>query len=316
MDFAALESFLEVARRGGITAAAEELHLSQPAVTGQIQRLEAALGVRLLYRSGKGVQLTREGMALLPLIEEVVRARDRALEYAEELAGLKRGRVVLSSGSVQAATFLPGAVADFAQRYPGIELSLRIMPSHRSVEALKRGDVHLAILSTSPQDDAIATELLYREEVLLIAPPGDPGARGGLTDAADVAHAAASADLAALFARHRLLTYSQGSGYRAYIDAYLAAVGCRPGAILEVDDITVIVSMVERGVGAAFVPRSSVRGKAAQGTVTVVRPATPPPPRSIYLARHRKRPLSGAEGALEAVVRRQAGILAGEKGPA
>lgn len=279
IDLQALETFNTVVKTGSFTKAADRLHLSQPAVSAQMKRLETDLGVTLFYRWGSGVGLTSEGQQLYPLMEEVVLASRRCREHASELAGMRRGQVIMSSGAVQAVAFLPPIISLFARRYPDIELRLHVMPSMASVAALKRGEVHLSLLSTAPQDERLAIELLYRDEIVLIAPPNDS------------------------HVPDRLVTFSSGSGYRAFVDSVLEGATARPSSVLEIDDIGAIISMVCQGIGIAFVPMAAAAGHLKRSEVRLLPGGPADLKRSIYLAWDKRRPLSKADRALLETIR-------------
>ena len=129
-----------VARHGSVTAAARELHYSQPSVSHHLAKLEAETGAQLLQRVGRGVRLTEAGRLLADRATEILGRVDAASAELSAHVGLDAGRVRLAGFSSALSTLAPAAAAMLAQRHPGLELSL--VDAH-PVEAL-------AMLRTGP----------------------------------------------------------------------------------------------------------------------------------------------------------------------
>src|SRR5688500_11117747 len=114
-----LRHLLLVVQHGTFTAAARQAHLSQPALTASIQRLEGAMGARLLDRGPGGATPTAAGTALLPWAEAALSAIERGRRAVAEVEGLRAGEVVVAAGSTACAVFLPPFLRRFHQRWPG-----------------------------------------------------------------------------------------------------------------------------------------------------------------------------------------------------
>ncbi|WP_309712416.1 LysR substrate-binding domain-containing protein, partial [Armatimonas sp.] len=176
MELRQLEAFVTVARRASFTRAAEELHLTQPAVTRQIAALESELGALLFDRLGKSIQLTGAGETLLGYAEHILRLNDEAHEALSELAAGRAGRIAIGAASTLATYVLPPLLTQFRQEHPGIELSLRTGLSARVRELVLSGVVDIGLVTTegepAEQEGVLISESLGAYETVLAVPPG------------------------------------------------------------------------------------------------------------------------------------------------
>lgn len=147
LDLRRLMIFREVAARGSITAAAEALDYTQPAVSRQIATLEAEAGRQLLERVPQGIRLTDAGAVLLDHAHAIATQVDLAEDGLRALDGLERGRVRLAAFPTADTALVPDAIARFRRAHPGVELKLSESISERSLERLRAGEVDLAVVS-------------------------------------------------------------------------------------------------------------------------------------------------------------------------
>lgn len=143
-----LQVFREVARLGSLSAAAQALAYTQPAVSQQMAALERRAGMRLLERTTRGVRLTDAGDALLRHAETILAEQTLAVRELEAIASLHGGRVRMASFPTAGAALVPAAVALFSARYPDVELSVREAEPEESVSMLRAGDLEVAIVGT------------------------------------------------------------------------------------------------------------------------------------------------------------------------
>src|SRR6185436_15585146 len=123
--FEAFRHFALVSEHGTFTAAARHAHLTQPALTASIQRLEAQLGARLFDRGRAGATLTAAGAALLPRARAALAAVEEGRRAVAEVMGLAVGVVRVGAGATACTYYLPRTLAKFRARYPGVQISLR-----------------------------------------------------------------------------------------------------------------------------------------------------------------------------------------------
>src|ERR671930_1581874 len=141
-----LKVLAAVARHGSVTEAARVLHYSQPSVSHHLSRLEAATGVKLVQRVGRGIRLTPEGQLLANRATEIVGRVDAATSELAAQVGLQTGRVRLAANASALSAIVPKAAATLAQRHPGLELVLFDRHPVEALEMLRQGDIDVALI--------------------------------------------------------------------------------------------------------------------------------------------------------------------------
>ena len=178
MDISALQIFLAVAETGSFSRAAEQIYLTQPAISKRIAALESEIGTRLFDRIGRGIHLTPAGEAL----------RARARHVILELEDIKRGISNLSgtiTGELQVATShhiglhrLPGPLKQFHDSYRQVRLNLQFMDSEKACQAVAKGDLELAVVTLPPKDTVfLKVEKIWDDPLDIVVSPGHPLAR-------------------------------------------------------------------------------------------------------------------------------------------
>jgi DNA-binding transcriptional LysR family regulator len=141
-----------VGRHGSVTEAAKELQYSQSSVSHHLSRLEAATGVKLVQRVGRGIRLTPEGELLASRATEIVGRVDAASNELAAQVGLQAGRVRLAANASVLSTLVPKAAATLARAHPGLELSLIDRHPDEGLQALQRGEVDVALVYRHADD--------------------------------------------------------------------------------------------------------------------------------------------------------------------
>jgi DNA-binding transcriptional LysR family regulator len=141
-----------VARHGSVTEAAKELQYSQPSVSHHLSRLEAATGVKLVQRVGRGIRLTPEGQLLANRATEIVGRVDAATNELAAQVGLQAGRVRLAANASVLSTIVPKSAATLARAHPGLELSLIDLHPVEALQTLRRGEVDVALVYRHTDD--------------------------------------------------------------------------------------------------------------------------------------------------------------------
>jgi len=150
MDTSQLRTFLQVARRGSITAAADELGYTQSAVSRQVAALEASIGAPLFDRRARGVDLTAHGQLLLPHAESLLERLDATWRALRELDRVADGQVRVGAFPTANALLIPRAMAAFRRAHPQVALSLTEGSTHQQLARLDAGDIDIAVVSAFP----------------------------------------------------------------------------------------------------------------------------------------------------------------------
>jgi DNA-binding transcriptional LysR family regulator len=163
-----LRSFMAVAETEHVSKAAASLFLTQGAVTQQLRHFEAGLGLRLLERDGRGVRLTDAGRSLAVTCRAALRALDVLEETAQSMKHLEAGSLHLGASPTCASYYLPARLASFAQRYPGIHLSLIVEPSASINAQVLAGAIDCGVIEGRTAPDLVSSVLAYDELVLVV----------------------------------------------------------------------------------------------------------------------------------------------------
>lgn len=176
LDAARLRVFREVVRRGSLSAAAEALSFTQPAVSRQIAALEREAGAQLLERTPRGIRLTEAGRVLLGHAEAILDRMAIARAQVEAVAGLTGGRLRIGSFPTANATVVPRAIAAFAREHPAVELSLVEAITPEAIAHLRAGDVDVAVLTHGPDLEGADVDVvdLVDDELLVALPAAHP----------------------------------------------------------------------------------------------------------------------------------------------
>lgn len=145
MDLKRLRTFVTVTELGSISAAAQSLHITQPALSRQLQDLQAEFGIRLFDLVGRRLQLSTEGMELLPSCRTLLSQADDLLEHARSLRDAESGVVRVGATPHSAANLFPDFLRKFADRYPRVRVEVVEAGSFDQLEMLRRGELHAIV---------------------------------------------------------------------------------------------------------------------------------------------------------------------------
>lgn len=285
MELHHLRYFEAVARHGHVTRAARELHIAQPSLSKQIQVLEAELGVALFNRVGRRIELTDAGQLLLPYARRVMRDVAEARAALQQLSDLTSGRVSLGASPTVGTNLLPRALADFNQRYSGIELELHEAGVGRLVALVDEGTVDLAVVSLAMVADVekIACTELLTEDLVLAMAEDHPLAGVSRLKAADLSGTG-------------FILFPQGYELRDRTLQLCRAGGFTPQIVLDGAEMDTVLRFAAAGLGVALVPRLALSGAVGLVGVSV---SDVPMSRTLGLIVHRERSLSPAALALQ-----------------
>jgi DNA-binding transcriptional LysR family regulator len=244
MELRHLRYFRAVAEELHFGRAAERLHIAQPPLSQQIRALERELGVALLTRSTRKVELTPAGSAYLERAVTILDAVDDATELAQRVAGGSAGRLVI--GCVGSATYslLPALVRALREALPGVEVNVRgEMLAPAQISALVAGEIDLALLRPPVEHPAVQVETIRSDRLLVALPDGHPLSASAVVDIADL--------------RGAEFVVHAGHGHsvmNSVVNALCAEAGYVPRVRHEVEETSTLVTLVAAGLGVAVVP--------------------------------------------------------------
>ncbi|MCW1819483.1 LysR family transcriptional regulator [Mycolicibacterium conceptionense] len=244
MELRHLRYFRAVGEELHFGRAAERLHIAQPPLSQQIRQLERELGVPLLARTTRSVELTPAGHAYLRRTVEVLDAVNDAGEEARRIAAGIEGRVAI--GCVGSATYslLPQLVRALGESLPGVEVSVRgEMLAPAQLDALETGAIDLALLRPPVSRDGIMTEIIRRDRLLAVLPAGHR-----LADCAEVTVNDLRPEDFVVHAGHGRSVMSN------VVTSLCADSGFTPRIRQEVSETSTLVTLVAAGLGVAIVP--------------------------------------------------------------
>ncbi|MCZ8103220.1 MAG: LysR substrate-binding domain-containing protein [Burkholderiales bacterium] len=258
VNFQQLRSLRETVRRGlNLTAAAEVLHTSQPALSKQIRELEDELGVQIFVRHGKRyTQLTEAGEKILAAAERVLDEAAALRKVGEQYAAGHGGTLSIAATHTQARYALPSVLARFRAEFPSMQFKLLQGNPGQVAEYVVHGDATFGLATeTLDAHPSLDTRAAYSWRHCLIVPPSHP-----------LASHAGPPPLEAL-AKEPLITYTPQFTGRRGIDAAFAKRGLEPDVVLEAIDSDVIKAYVELGFGVGLIAEIAVDPERDRGLV-------------------------------------------------
>lgn len=245
-----LHAFLEIARLGNFTRAAEALYLTQPALSSRLKRLEQEIGAPLLTRDNKGVRLTDAGTAFLPFAERIVATvADGRGAVVNAISGISGDLTIAATQSVT-TYILPAVINAYVATYPRVRLSVKSCPSEEVIEMVAKGEARLG-LARSLHHTAVASSPLYDEEFVLAV-----GQRHPLFGAEAV-----SVDL---LRKETLITLFRSDIYRNFVHELFSGGPLPP--VIDLDNPESAKRMVGDTFGVILVPRTAISPELARGS--------------------------------------------------
>lgn len=263
-----LRILLEIERTGSISAAAETCAIGQPSASTHVRKLEAAVGQRLVKRTGRGSSLTPAGKTVASHGAQLLATMDSMRRALDALRDHSAGELTLAASLTPSIELIPPILRQFSDRYPGVSVKLRTVPSESVIEEIARSGADLGIAGAVAGANRVVCRQIMLDELVGIAPVGLFSSNGGAVSRAE-------------FARTRLLVGTDGSSTRVVTERCLSRAESWPARVWEFDSYEAIKRAVADGLGVSFVSRLLVgddigRGKLAafrvSGVERMVRP--------------------------------------------
>jgi len=279
-----LRVFAAVARNLSFARAAEELHLSPPAVSMQVRELEGALGMPLFDRGGKRISLTTGGEYFLLHARRVLGSLKDAEDTIARLKGVRAGKITIGMVST-AKFFLPRLLSGFLRDHPGVDFALAESNRDGLIDLLHRNEVDLAVMGTPPKDLDTHSEPFAAHPLGIVAAPEHP-------------YATLSEVPPALLARERFLVREPGSGTRASMERYFESQRIQPAQAIQMRSNETIKQAAVANLGLAFISLHTTALEVASGLLRILEVPGLPLVRRWQLVRLNAKLLSPAAEAL------------------
>jgi len=252
MDVRQLEMFRAVAEEGAFTRAAERLHVSQSAISRQLQLLEQELGTMLLRRTGRGVSLTAHGELLLSAANRINREIQDAVSQISDTLALQRGLLSLGGGMTVSLYILPKLLKKFRSLYRNVDLRITTGESDLLLKLLRTGQVDLALLTLPIVAADLQVQPVLKEEMVVVTSGNHPLTRIRTVEARNLR-------------RYPFVLFEKGSNTRKVLDEFLLEEQSPVNVVMETENVEIIKAMVASGLGVTLLPYSAIAGELRTG---------------------------------------------------
>lgn len=247
MDTDSLSAFLAVAELGSFSQAAQQLHLTQPAVSKRIATLENNLSARLFDRLGRKVVLTEAGRTLLPRAQQIVQQLSDCRRALRNLTGQVSGRLIIATSHHIGLHRLPPLLREFVERYPDVQLDLRFTDSELACDLISQGEVELGIVTLPPQPgQQLICQTVWDDPLNILVHCGHP-----------LANIPSSIGVSAQqLARHPVILPGEITFTRRLVDGFFSQAGVSLNVTFSTNYLETIKMMVSVGLGWSVLPAS------------------------------------------------------------
>jgi DNA-binding transcriptional LysR family regulator len=257
MDLNQFRVFYHAAKSRSFSAAAEALSVTRPLISFRIRQLEEAYGVKLFERSGRRVELTNAGEALLSYAEKVFTLIKEADSHLEDMKGIAQGTLRICTGLTVGTYYLPPVITAFRQKYPNIDIQMKVKNKRGVIEDILSFTDDLGFVGNMDPDENVVITPLWEEELVVIVARTHALAKGS------------PHPYSALNGQPFILR-EKGSGTRELIEETFRRRRVSVKTVLELGSDDAIKRAVEVGLGASIVPMGVVRPEVRRGSIKAV----------------------------------------------
>lgn len=281
MELHQLKLFLDLVREGSFTRVAEQNRLTQPAVSLQIQRLEAELGTKLLERTTRRVLVTEEGMILANYARDILLRAAEAQQILQERRGQMVGTLRVAAIHSVGLHELPDHLKRYIRLYPEVYLHIEYHPADTVYQLVMQGSADVGLVAYPENRESLVTIPFLEDEMVVITHPEHPWVSNGR----ETVHLE---DLDGV----ELVAFDTDIPTRRATDSLLNQQGIKVQVKVECDNVEIMKKMVEVGLGVALVPHFSVRDENTHGVLKVFRLADYRFVRPLAIIHRKGQPLS------------------------
>jgi LysR family transcriptional regulator, carnitine catabolism transcriptional activator len=279
-----LRAFVAVAQSQSFAEASELLHISQPALSVSIRKMEEAAGGSLFSRSTRSLELSPEGRAFLPTARRLLSDWEQALDDLDRAFSLQQGKVSIAVMPSFAMNQFPGALVEYQRLYPAINITVEDVVMESVIDAVRLGAVDLGITFEPDQLDGVEFTPLFKDRFIALLPPGSPLAENSRLEWRTLV-------------RQPFIAMNRGSWSRASTDRAMNEAGVVPPRLLEANQLATIGRMVSVGLGVAVVPQLCQQQMESMG-ITCRPVYRPHIERTVGIFTRKRHPLSRAANSL------------------
>ncbi|MTI81285.1 MAG: LysR family transcriptional regulator [Firmicutes bacterium] len=279
MNTSLLRTFVTVVNKKSLSLAAQEIHITQPAVSKHLNALETYFGVNLIERRGRKISLTPSGELLYHNANEILKLLHKTEHEIKELSTTVKGSLKISASSIPGHFILPYIIGAFKNKYPEVQVSLQISDSNHVIKHLLDDDVHLGAVGQEPQNKKLQFTNFVNDKLVVITPPEHPLANNESISINQLA-------------KEPLIWREVGSGTRAVLENKLSQSGLSfndLNIIMELGSTGAVVNAVEAGLGISIVSQWAIFKERQLERIAVLDIENLDLVRTLYLTYPRKR---------------------------
>jgi DNA-binding transcriptional LysR family regulator len=279
MNFNQLKAFYFAVKYGSYSAAAEALYITQPAITKQIQQLEATYGIKFLNRFGKKMVLTDAGEVLYDFADKIFQMESQAEESLRDFQQRKSGRLRIHASESFGAYYLPFIINIFRKKYPNIHISVNIFPNQEVIENTIKLENDLGFISYPFEHKKLVIHEVLEDRLVLIVPPSHPFSRLKLLDPQKLDG-------------QSIIMHERGSATRDIVDAFIKRNNLSTLIALELSNNEAIKRAVEEGAGVSLISEHVVSEEVKRRKLKSIPLTDHTMKRKFYLIHHKDKYLS------------------------
>jgi DNA-binding transcriptional LysR family regulator len=283
MDTRQLQAFCAVVEKKSFSQAAEQLGVTQPAVSLQVRALEERVGQTLLDRSGRRVEPTEAGRRLYRSAQRMLALEEQLMEEVAADDGRLAGTLSIGASTGPGAHLVPLLLCEFQREHPDLHVALSIWDTQMVIDRVADRQLEVGVVGALRRHRSLEFEPLVRDQIVLAVPPGHPAA-GGTISVEDLK-------------QETLIVMQEGAGVRQVVEEELRRAGLRLRGVepkLELGLQESIKSAVAGGYGVSFISKTAIEGELAAGRLAAAQVEGIEPARQIYLVRARGRSITRA----------------------
>lgn len=290
-----LRAFLAVQKHANYTRAAEELFLTQPAVSRQIDQLEKGLGVPLFEQIGKAIHLTDAGRTLLREAERLLGDLERVAESVRAFGSPGHGRLAVGASSTPGLYLLPTVVGKFCREFPDVEFHYSVENSRGVEQQVLHNQLDVGLVGVAPSSESIVATKLLEDEIKFFSSSTHSLASRREIDLKVMAH-------------HTWVIREKGAATRELVESQLNRQKIKPGHVIEMNCPEGIKALVAAGVGISYMSIHGLREDLNHGRLRTLGVRGFDVRRGIYLIRHQDKHVSLAITEFERLAKSMLGL--------